>query len=118
MGSVLNSTYASNVDVSGLSGQAADAADSSIVVAQEVAGGLGPRGAELALSAGSAFVDGFHASLWLGAAALGIAAVVTLVFGPRAGAVDVEPDELDSVSGGTPARRLVPADLPLAASTR
>lgn len=118
MGSVLNSTYASNVDVGGLSGQAAGAADSSIVVAQEVAGGLGRRGAELALSAQSAFVDGFHASLWLGAAALGLAAVVTLVFGPRAGDVDVEPDELDSVSGDTSARLHVPGEVPMAASAR
>ena len=118
MGSLLNSTYANNVDVSGLSGEAAGAAGSSIVAAQQVAGELGPRGTELALSAQSAFVDGFHASLWLGAAVLGLAAVVTLVLGPRAGQVALDTDEFDPAPEDASARRRVSAELPLAAPAR
>lgn len=114
MGSLLNSTYASNIDVGSLSGEAAGAARSSIVSAQQVASELGPRGKELALSAQSAFVDGFHASLWLGAAALGLAAVVTLVFGPRAGQVALDTDDPKPEPADTSARRHVPTERPLA----
>lgn len=83
MGSLLNHTYADNVDLSGLDAEAASTASGSIAGAQQVAGTLGNGGADLLLSAQAAFVDGFHASLWLGAAALAVAALVLLVAGPR-----------------------------------
>lgn len=118
MGSLLNSTYANDIDVSGLSGRAADAADGSIVAAQQVADGLGPRGAELAVSAQVAFVDEFHASLWLGVAALGLASVMTLVFGPRAGDVTLDVEELDPPPENEAARRHVTSEPPLAAALR
>lgn len=100
MGSLLNSTYSHNIDVGGLHGGAAHAASGSIAGAQQVAASLGARGTDLALSAQNAFVDGFHAALWLGAGVLGLAAIVLLVAGPRRGQValdepqsDAEPEE-------------------------
>lgn len=87
MGSLLNSTYASHVDVGGLSTPAAETASGSVAGAQQIAGTLGERGTDLAISAQAAFSDGFHASLWLGAATLGIAALVLLIAGPRPGQV-------------------------------
>ena len=95
MGSLLNSTYAHNVDVSRLHGEAAHAASGSIAGAQHVAASLGGRGTDLAISAQNAFVDGFHASLWLGAGALALAAVVLVAFGPRPGPIALEQAQPD-----------------------
>nr|MBA2515201.1 hypothetical protein [Solirubrobacterales bacterium] len=107
MGSLLNSTYSSNVDADGLPAEAARTASDSFVGAQQVAGGLGSRGRDLALSAQGAFVDGFHSALYLGAGALGLAAAVLLEIGPRVGQVLDERDEpeepQDEEGAGTPA---------------
>ncbi len=71
LGSVLQSVYRSNLDVSGLPGPAADQARSSLALATR----LGPN---VAASAENAFVDGMHMALWIGAAALlAAAAAVT-----------------------------------------
>jgi EmrB/QacA subfamily drug resistance transporter len=76
LGSVLQSVYRSNVDVSGLSRPAADQAHSSLALAQH----LGPQ---VAASAESAFVDGLHFALWIGAAALVAAAVIVMGMGRK-----------------------------------
>jgi hypothetical protein len=68
LGSVLQSVYRSNLDVSGLSAPAAEQARSSLALAVR----LGPQGAG---RAESAFVDGFHVALWIGSGALLAAAV-------------------------------------------
>jgi EmrB/QacA subfamily drug resistance transporter len=67
LGSVLQSVYRSNVDVSGLPTPAAERAQSSLALAVH----LGPR---VAASAQSAFVDGMQTSLLVGAGALVVAA--------------------------------------------
>jgi EmrB/QacA subfamily drug resistance transporter len=90
MGSALNSTYADRVDVTGLSQTAAGAAQESLPAALQVAQGLGDRGARLAADAQSAFVDGFHASIWVGTAALVVSALVLLAVGPRRGQVRLD----------------------------
>jgi EmrB/QacA subfamily drug resistance transporter len=90
MGSVLNSTYSNNVNTNGLPDSAAHAAGDSIVGAQQIASSLGAKGTDLAVSAQGAFVDGFHAALYLGAGGLGLAAVILLVFGPRVTRADAD----------------------------
>ena len=71
LGSVLQSVYRSNLDVSGLPGPAADQARSSLALATR----LGPN---VAASAENAFVDGMHMALWIGSAVLlAAAAAVT-----------------------------------------
>ena len=71
LGSVLQSVYRSNLDVSGLPGPAAEQARSSLALATR----LGPN---VAASAENAFVDGMHVALWIGAAVLlAAAAAVT-----------------------------------------
>jgi EmrB/QacA subfamily drug resistance transporter len=107
MGSALNSTYADQVNLSGLSGSAADAARESLPGALQVAESLGARGAQVAANAQSAFVDGFHASIWIGTAALVVSAVVLLLVGPRRGHVrldqDVQGVEADRLDASAPA---------------
>lgn len=90
MGSALNSTYASGIDVSALPRGAAEAAGDSLPGALGVAEGLGARGTQLAADAQGAFVDGFHSSIWIGTAALVVSAVVLLAFGPRRGEVSLD----------------------------
>ncbi len=68
LGSVLQSVYRDHLDVTGLPGPAADQARSSLALATH----LGPR---VAASAQSAFVDGLHTALIVGAVALVAAAV-------------------------------------------
>lgn len=68
LGSVLQSVYRSNLDVSGLPAPAADHAQSSLALAVR----LGPQ---VASSAESAFVDGLQAALWIGSGVLLAAAV-------------------------------------------
>ncbi len=92
MGSLLNSTYSSNVDVHGLAAGQAHTASGSIVGAQQVASTLGARGQDLVLSAQGAFVDGFHAALWLAVVVLGLAAAILFVVGPRPGQIALESD--------------------------
>lgn len=98
MGSVLNSTYSSHVNTDGLSPAGVHTAGDSFIGAQHVAGSLGTRGTDLALSAQNAFVDGFHAALYLGAGALGLAAAVLLVVGPRVGQVALDTRDEDETS--------------------
>lgn len=71
LGSVLQSVYRTNVDVGGLTAPAAEQARSSLALATH----LGPR---VAASAESAFVDGLHLALVVGAAALVAAAVAVM----------------------------------------
>jgi EmrB/QacA subfamily drug resistance transporter len=71
LGSVLQSVYRDNLDVTGLPGPAADQARSSLALAMH----LGPR---VAVSAQSAYVDGFHVALVVGAAALVAAAIAVI----------------------------------------
>jgi MFS family permease len=68
LGSVLQSVYRSNLDVSGLPAPAADHAQSSLALAVR----LGPQ---VASSAESAFVDGLQVALWIGSGVLLAAAV-------------------------------------------
>jgi EmrB/QacA subfamily drug resistance transporter len=68
LGSVLQSVYRTNLDVSGLPGPAADQARSSLALASR----LGPN---VAASAENAFVDGMHMALWIGSGVLLAAAV-------------------------------------------
>ncbi len=85
MGSALNSTYADHVDLTGVPAGATDAVRGSLPAALQVAQGLGDRGTQLAANAQSAFVDGFHTSIWIGTAALLVSAAVLLAVGPRRG---------------------------------
>jgi EmrB/QacA subfamily drug resistance transporter len=68
LGSVLQSVYRNNLDVTGFPEPVAGQAKSSLALATH----LGPR---VAASAESAFVDGMHAALLIGAAALVVAAL-------------------------------------------
>jgi EmrB/QacA subfamily drug resistance transporter len=77
LGSVLQSAYRSNLDVSGLSGPAADQARSSLALAVH-------RGPQIAASAESAFVDGLHLALWIGSGVLLAAALAVLAIQRRA----------------------------------
>jgi EmrB/QacA subfamily drug resistance transporter len=71
LGSVLQSVYRSNLDVTGLPAPAAEQARSSLALAAH----LGPQ---VAASAESAFVDGLHVALVVGAVALVAAAIGVL----------------------------------------
>jgi EmrB/QacA subfamily drug resistance transporter len=71
LGSVLQSVYRNNLDVTGLPAPDAEQARSSLALATH----LGPR---VAASADSAFVDGLHVALIVGAVAL-IAAALTVI---------------------------------------
>lgn len=68
LGSVLQSVYRSNLDVTGVPAPAAEQARSSLALAVH----LGPQ---VAASAENAFVDGFQTALMIGAAALVVAAL-------------------------------------------
>ena len=102
MGSALNSTYIDQVDVTGLPQVAADAARESLPGALQVADGLGARGTQLAADAQRAFVEGFHASIWIGTAALVVSAVVLLAVGPRRGQVPLDQDGEPAEAATTP----------------
>jgi EmrB/QacA subfamily drug resistance transporter len=71
LGSVLQSGYRTNLDVTGLPAPAAEQARSSLALATH----LGPR---VAASAESAFVDGLHIALVVGAVALLAAAAAVI----------------------------------------
>jgi MFS family permease len=71
LGSVLQSAYRANLDVTGLPAPAAEQARSSLALATQ----LGPR---VAASAERAFVDGLHVALLVGAVALLGAAVAVI----------------------------------------
>jgi len=71
LGSVLQSGYRTNLDVTGLPAPAAEQARSSLALATH----LGPR---VAASAESAFVDGLHVALVVGAVALLAAAAAVI----------------------------------------
>ena len=93
VGSVFASIYGSKVGDflagSGAPGDAIRAARHSIVAALRVAGRLGDP--ELANAAKSAFVEGFHAGLYVGAGVLLVAVVAVLLWLPaHARAEDVE----------------------------
>jgi hypothetical protein len=77
LGSVLQSVYRNHLDVSGLPGPAADQARSSLALAMH----LGPQ---VANSAQSAFVDGFHVALLVGSAALVVAAAAVVALHRKA----------------------------------
>jgi EmrB/QacA subfamily drug resistance transporter len=68
LGSVLQSVYRSNLDLTGVPAPAADQAKSSLALAIR----LGPQ---VAASAENAFVDGFQTALMIGAGALLVAAL-------------------------------------------
>jgi MFS family permease len=76
LGSVLQSVYRDNLDVTGLPGPAADQARSSLALATH----LGPQ---VAASAQTAFVDGLHVALVVGAVALVAAAIAVVGLRPR-----------------------------------
>jgi EmrB/QacA subfamily drug resistance transporter len=76
LGSVLQSTYRSRLDVDGLPADAADSARSSLALAAR----LGPRVAD---SAQNAFVDGMQYALLGGAAAVVLAAIAVVVLHRR-----------------------------------
>ena len=92
IGSVLNSTYRSNVEsaVSGLPTEAAQTAEEGIGGALAVAGQLGPDGTALVDAARSAFVDGMAPALLLAAGACILSAAFTAIRGPK-GAVEAGP---------------------------
>jgi hypothetical protein len=71
LGSVLQSVYRTNLDVSGLPEPAAEQARSSLALAAH----LGPQ---VAASAQTAFVDGLHVALVVGAGALVVAALAVV----------------------------------------
>jgi MFS family permease len=75
LGSVLQSGYRTNLDVTGLPAPAAEQARSSLALATH----LGPR---VAASAESAFVDGLHVALVVGAVALLAAAAAVIGLHP------------------------------------
>lgn len=77
LGSVLNTTYRSGVEsaTDQLPAEAAEAARSSIAAAAEIAGQLGPAGANLRQVANASFVNGFSDALLIGAVCLVAAAV-------------------------------------------
>lgn len=105
MGSALNSTYSDQVDLAGVAGGSADTVRESLPGALRVAEGLGPRGTELAANAQSAFVDGFHSSIWIGTAALVVSAVVLLAIGPRRGQARLDLGGETHARAGTDERR-------------
>jgi hypothetical protein len=76
LGSLLQSTYRSHLDVSGLPAPAADHARSSLALATR----LGPQ---VARSAESAFIDGMQYALLGGAGAVIVAAVGVLLLRGR-----------------------------------
>ena len=81
LGSVLQSVYRSNLDVSGLPGPAADQAQSSLALAVR----LGPQ---VAGSAEGAFVDGFQLALWIGSGVLLAAAIAVSALHRGKGSAD------------------------------
>lgn len=92
IGSVLNSAYRSSVDsaAAGLPAQAAGPVRDGIGGALAIASKAGPRGAELASAARSAFVDGMRPALLLAAAVALFAALFTAWRGPKT-AEEAEP---------------------------
>ena len=87
LGSVLNSAYLSNLGsaTSGLPAQAAQAAQSSVAGAQEVATKLGPAGQRLAAAADQAFVDGVSNAVLVAAVLLVLGAAFVFFRAPRQG---------------------------------
>lgn len=87
LGSVLNSTYRTNVTEStaGLPEQATDAAQGSIAAAQEIGAQLGPPGQSLIDAANQAFVDGASNSLLVGVVALVAGGLFVFLRAPKKG---------------------------------
>jgi hypothetical protein len=93
LGSVLNSTYQSQLDLSGLPQAAADAVRSSVFGGIAVAQQLGAT--QLLANVRSAFVSGIDAAALVTAATAVVAIVVALLFLPNR-----QPVGADNVQGG------------------
>ena len=104
LGSVLNSGYRSDVAdaTSHLPAPVADAAQSSIAVASEIAHRAGPAGVPLLDRAEHAFVNGMSNALLVAACVLFVAAVLVGVLGPRGA------HATDEAHGEDARRRIVP----------
>jgi EmrB/QacA subfamily drug resistance transporter len=76
LGSVLQSAYRSNLDLGGVPAPVAEQAKASLALAQRI-------GPEVASRAQDAFVDGMHVALLVGAGALLVAAVASLLLTVR-----------------------------------
>ena len=87
LGSVLNGVYRADLapHLSGAPAAAAEAATSSIAVAQEMATKLPGRGAELAAAADQAFMSGVSEAFAVGAVALALGSVFVWWRAPRKG---------------------------------
>jgi len=92
LGSVLNTGYREQVDVSGLSGPAADAVRDSTAGGVAVAARLGDPG--LLDSVRAAFTHGMDASLLVAAAVALLGVVLALVFLPSDRTVPPAPEEV------------------------
>jgi EmrB/QacA subfamily drug resistance transporter len=92
LGSVLNSGYASRLDVTGLPAGTASAVRDSVYAGVEVAGRLGSP--ELLLGVRTAFVDGLDQLLWASAGVAALGVLLTVAFlparAPRVAAVAAE----------------------------
>lgn len=86
LGSILNSSYRSNVDqaTAGLPEPAAQAVESGIGGALMVASQMGEQGQALAIAAKDAFVSGWTQSMWIGMGIVLIGFAFALIRGPRA----------------------------------
>jgi EmrB/QacA subfamily drug resistance transporter len=92
IGSVLNAGYRSNVGpaTAGLPTEVADPVAEGIGGALAVASQMGPDGANLSAAARQAFVDGMMPALMLAAAACAVAALLTIVRGPKSAASELD----------------------------
>jgi EmrB/QacA subfamily drug resistance transporter len=97
LGSVLTQVYQGGVEAEGLSGEAAEVIDHSVVAAHLVAREVGgPVGAGLAESANGAFVDAMGATLLVCACAALVTALLVARFMPS------RPPEPEGLAAGTP----------------
>ncbi|HTJ68450.1 MAG TPA: MFS transporter [Actinospica sp.] len=84
MGSVFSSQYRNHLpDLSRLPATAAEAVRHSAAAGLEVAGNLGPQGADLTHAVRAAFMNGFTAATAVAAAILAVAALGALLRAPR-----------------------------------
>jgi EmrB/QacA subfamily drug resistance transporter len=92
LGSVLNSAYRANITdaTASLPPELAEPVREGIGGAIAVSGQLGPDGAELAVAAREAFVEGWHSSMWVGVAMVTALWAFLVVRGPRAAAPGVD----------------------------
>jgi EmrB/QacA subfamily drug resistance transporter len=114
LGSVLNSGYRSSVAdaVVGLPAEAAGAVEGGIGQALYVAQQMGPQGESIAASARTAFVDGWHGSMWIAAGIAGLTLVYLLVTRPPRDADDAMPvlSVGERLDGQRPAAALAEVD--------